>query len=39
MIGTVATLMFLPVVFSVVHAWLAKRSPHGMTQAELDILK
>jgi multidrug efflux pump subunit AcrB len=39
MIGTVATLMFLPVVFSLVHAWLAKRGPRGMTQAELDLLK
>jgi multidrug efflux pump subunit AcrB len=39
MIGTVATLMFLPVVFSLVHAWLAKREPRGLTQAELDLLK
>ena len=39
MIGTVATLMFLPVVFSVVHGWLAKRAPRGLTQAELDLLK
>ena len=39
MIGTVATLMFLPVVFSVVHRWLARRAPRGLTQAELDLLK
>ena len=39
MIGTIATLMFLPVVFSLVHGWLAKREPRGMTQAELDLLK
>ena len=38
MIGTVATLMFLPVVFSLVHGWLAKRGPRGLTQAELDLL-
>jgi hypothetical protein len=31
--------MFLPVVFSLVHGWLAKREPRGMTQAELDLLK
>jgi multidrug efflux pump subunit AcrB len=39
MVGTVATLMFLPVMFSVVHGWLAKRGPRGLTQAELDLLK
>jgi len=39
MIGTVATLLFLPVMFSVVHGWLAKRGPRGLTQAELDLLK
>jgi multidrug efflux pump subunit AcrB len=39
MIGTVATLMFLPVVFSLMHGWLAKRRPHGAPQLDLDILK
>jgi multidrug efflux pump subunit AcrB len=39
MIGTVATLMFLPVVFSVMYGWLARRRAHGARQPELEILK
>ncbi|MCX4164226.1 MULTISPECIES: efflux RND transporter permease subunit [Paraburkholderia] len=35
MIGTVTTLIFLPVVFSLVHGWLAKRRPHGVPQSDL----
>jgi len=37
--GTSATLIFVPVVFSVVHSWLAKRRPLTALQFDTDILR
>ena len=34
-IGTLSTLMFVPVVFGMVHAWLAKRRAHRAADASL----
>ncbi|RFU45436.1 efflux RND transporter permease subunit [Paraburkholderia sp. DHOC27] len=39
MIGTLATLVFLPVVFSMLHAWLAKHRPRDVPQPDLAILE
>jgi multidrug efflux pump subunit AcrB len=37
--GTTATLIFVPVVFSVVHSWLAKGRAHAAPQFDTDILR
>ncbi|GJH08204.1 efflux RND transporter permease subunit [Caballeronia novacaledonica] len=38
MLGTVSTLLFVPVVFGVVHAWLARRqAARGASSADLSI--
>ncbi|MGI4857068.1 MAG: efflux RND transporter permease subunit [Janthinobacterium lividum] len=34
--GTVSTLIFVPVVFGTVHAWLARRPPRGASEPRAD---
>jgi hypothetical protein len=37
MVATLTTLVFVPVVFSLVHAWLAKHRPPSVMKLDNDI--